>query len=1097
MIRELRTMFAHRAGARRSPFSRALVPAVLLAAALAAPPVQSAEARLPRHPAPSPDGSQVAFSWQGDLWVVPAIGGTARRLTAHAGADRHPVWSRDGRHVAFASHRHGSADVFVMPADASEPPRRLTFASTDELPLDFDVAGERVLFASRRDESMRRGQALYEVPVAGGTPALADPALAQWAVWSPSGTTLAMVRGGTYWWRTGYRGAANRDVWLRRSDGRYEQVTHFAGDDDTCGWVDEQTLVVLSGRERVKNLHRVDIATGTTTPLTDHRDTGARWPRLSADGRLAAYEQADGIWVVRTDGGEPRRLSIDVPADPIADPVTWATERAGASELAVSPDGKTAAFVLDADVFVVPVVSKQWQEVAPPRTVQVTATPGREQDIAWSPDGERLVFSSDRRGQPDLWVARPAAGAEGWSDALEFDVEPLVASPEPEERPRWSPDGERIGFVRGRGQLVVADADGKNERVVLDHWYEPEWRWSPDGRFIACSMPDVAFNSEVFVLPVDGGEPYNVSRHPDDDGAPAWSPDGHRLVWISKRHADTLDVWSAWLTREAAERQPEDWLRYWEAEAAAKKAKKKAGVSEEAGAEKDEQGEETAPDALPEVEIDFDGLWERAEPLTTLAGDEARALVTPDGRRILFVGEHEGERDLYSVRFDGQDIQRLTRGGQSPRQLQLADEEVFFLDGDGRIQRVAVDGKAGDPVPFTARYRRERAERQAAVFDEAHRTLAAWFYDPDMHGVEWDAVGRTYRPWALAASHQLDFADVMNLMLGELNASHMGYRMGGKDGPEETGFIGALFDPQAGGPGVLVREVLDDSPGARTDVRLQAGDRLLRVGSVELGPGVNVYRAFAGTIGQPVPITIQPADGETRTAVVTPVPFREQRQRRYETWVEQRRRLVERLSAGRLGYIHVQAMGMESFEEFEQALHSAAEGKEGLIIDVRSNGGGWTTDYLMAVLDVRRHAYTIPRGAPADTRAYPQGRLPLAAWTRPALALCDEESYSNAEIFSWAFQNLGLGRLVGTPTFGAVISTGGTRLLDGALLRLPFRGWFVAGTGTNMENHGAVPDVVVDRPPAEDTAADRDTQLERAVAVFLEDIESDPRYGSW
>jgi C-terminal processing protease CtpA/Prc len=167
------------------------------------------------------------------------------------------------------------------------------------------------------------------------------------------------------------------------------------------------------------------------------------------------------------------------------------------------------------------------------------------------------------------------------------------------------------------------------------------------------------------------------------------------------------------------------------------------------------------------------------------------------------------------------------------------------------------------------------------------------------------------------------------------------------------------------------------------------------------------------------------------------------------------------------------------------------------VVDVRSNGGGWTTDYLMAVLNVERHAYTIPRGADPETRDYPQGRLPLASWTRPAIALCDEESYSNAEIFSWAFQTLDRGTLVGEETFGAVISTGGTLLLDGNLLRLPFRGWYVAGSGINMENNGATPDVRVPRPPHEDTAAEEDAQLEKAVEVFLDGIENDPRYGSW
>lgn len=231
--------------------------------------------------------------------------------------------------------------------------------------------------------------------------------------------------------------------------------------------------------------------------------------------------------------------------------------------------------------------------------------------------------------------------------------------------------------------------------------------------------------------------------------------------------------------------------------------------------------------------------------------------------------------------------------------------------------------------------------------------------------------------------------------------------------------------------------------------------------------------------------------------MVVPTEDRTHRQLRYRQWVRQRRALAEELSGGRLGYIHVQAMAIPSFEEFERELHAAAHGKEGLIIDVRSNGGGWTTDYMMAVLTVRRHAYTVPRDADPDVRAYPQGRLPLSAWTRPAVAMCNEESYSNAEIFSHAFKTLDRGELVGMPTFGAVISTGGTRLLDGGWVRLPFRGWYVAGSGTNMELNGARPDVVVPLPPEQDTAADRDAQLAAAVRTLLDGLEDDPRAGSW
>ena len=263
---------------------------------------------------------------------------------------------------------------------------------------------------------------------------------------------------------------------------------------------------------------------------------------------------------------------------------------------------------------------------------------------------------------------------------------------------------------------------------------------------------------------------------------------------------------------------------------------------------------------------------------------------------------------------------------------------------------------------------------------------------------------------------------------------------------------------------------------------------------------LSVVRLASNT--RPGQVTFSPIEytshaGETRRAVVEPVGGRAPRQLRYDQWVRQRREMVEELSGGRLGYLHVQGMNIPSFEEFERSLFAAGDGKEGLLIDVRSNGGGWTTDYLMAVLSVRRHAFTVPRGDASGVKGYPQSRLPLAAWTKPAATLCNEDSYSNAEIFSWAFKTLGRGPLVGSPTFGAVISTGGTRLMNGGWVRLPTRGWYVAGSGTNMELNGAPPDVVVWSPPVDDMASATDEQLQRAVEVMIEGLEADPRYGAW
>jgi len=1060
--------------------------------------VMGADAPLPRHPAPSPDASQIAFSWQGDLWLVPAKGGDARRITAHPADERHPVWSRDGRFIAFSSYRHGNADIFVMPADGSSAPTRLTFASVTDVPHGFTPDSAAVLFTSNRAMGIRWMPQLWTVPIAGGTPTMLREAFAEQAVYSPDGVALAMVRGATKWTRRGYRGSASRDLWLNSGDENYHRLTDFDGDDDNPSWLDSETIGFLSSRNGRKNVFKLDIPSGEAVALTDHQGSAVRFPKASADGSIIAYEFEDGIWTVSPAGGAPARLTIHVPADEVVNAIERRTERNGATDLTVSPDGKLAAFVIHGDLFVTDVVPEEDQEIAKPPTVRLTTTPEREQEPRWSPDGNTLVFVSARNGNYDLFSITRTDEDVAWTDSFEFTTTPIATTSENEQNPHFSPDGERIAFVRGNGELVVVTAMGADEIVLNDHFYPPTFNWSPDGRWIAYASEDQHANSEIFIVHTSGGEPYNVSRHPDFDENPVWSPDGKRLVWGSHRHDSSFDVWAVWLTEADHQRTAAEWLKVWRGD---DETEDESDDSSDESNEADEENEADAPE-LPATAIDFDRLWQRSVKLTTLNGDEYPVVVGPDGKRIFLIGEAENETDLFSIRFDGEELERLTEGDTSPENVQLIDDEtLFFLDGGGAINRIGMDGSDGDPVPFNARYEVDRRVERGVIFDEVWAALNDNFYDPGFHGADWPTIHDNYRPWAVEASCETDFSEVVNLMLGELNASHMGYYATGRGSSTEgdqTGWIGTVFDPTAGGPGLLVSEVLPDSPAANAEVGIAPGERLLSVNGIEVESDTNIYDLFVDTIGERVPTTVRASNGSTRSVILRPIAYRSHRQLRYEEWVRQRRGIVEELSEGRLGYLHIQGMSAPSFEVFERDLFAAADGKEGLIIDVRSNGGGWTTDYLMAVLTVQRHAFTIPRDGDPSVKSYPTAeRLPVGAFTRPAATLCNEDSYSNAEIFSWAFQTLGRGPLIGSPTFGAVISTGGMRLINGGLVRLPGRGWYVAGSGINMEKQGAQPDVVVWQPPAEDSSATVDTQLETAVRVRLDGIEEDSRYGAW
>ncbi|MBI4916336.1 MAG: PD40 domain-containing protein [Acidobacteria bacterium] len=1062
---------------------------------------------LPRHPAPSPDGTRLAFSWQGDLWVVPATGGSASRLTANPGYDHHPTWLPDGAALAFMSDRDGADDVFVLDLGGTTP-RRLTFhESSDSLQ---GVLGSDVVFTSRRHEAWDRMPAVYRVPLAGGTESMLTRILALDAVPSPDGRFLALVRGITPGERRHYRGSANRDLWqLELATGRLERLTETDWDEDGVAWAGNGALVYRTDAGvRDRNLYRLDLASRRTVPLTRHEGADVRAPRTSLDGRLAAYELWDAVWIVATDGGSaPRKLDIEVPGDLVDAAVERDTVRADAERVVPSPDGSQVALVVKGDVYVVQRRAKDLASVADAPTVRVTETVGRERDVVWSPDGQRLLYASDRTGRFDLL----AASAVGRDDGKLFRADvfaeaPLTASPDLDERsPRPSPDGERLAWVRGKGSLVVARADGSEPRTLFEHWGDVSFAWSPDSKWIAFAREDQSHNTEVFVIPAAGGAAVNVSQHPQDDTDPVWSPDGRRLFWLSRRHAGTVDVWSVYLTRADHERSPEEWLQLFDDEKAAQDAAKAgdrtARKGEKADAAKPGPGggsprDEAGPPRP--VAIDFGDIHERARPLTTLPGDEGEIALAPDARTVVFVTGLDGERDLYKVRWDGKELTRLTDGDVQPSQLAFAKDgkSVFYRTGKGTVGNVTLEGKAGDPTPFAARVTIDRPALRAQVFTEAWRELDAHFYDPAFHGADWGALRERYRPLALAASTRRDFDEVMNWMLGELNASHMGFRPPRGTAAPATGHLGIEVEPSADRRGVRITEILPGTPASRVDAALQVGERIVAVGGRELGAGDNFFAALAETVGQRVRLRLAGPTGE-RDVTLTPVKLADVRDARYQQWRKERRAIVDAASGGRLGYIHIQGMNAPSLEEFQRELFAAASGKQGLLIDVRNNGGGWTTDVLMAILNVRRHAWTVPRDGDPKIKAYPQDRLPLPAWTRPAATLCDEASYSNAEIFSWAFRTLERGPVVGMQTFGAVISTGAAVLTDGSTVRLPERGWHVAGSGVNMENHGCPPTHVVAQPPEQDLARDRDAQLERAIEVLLARLPADESLLPW
>lgn len=1078
--------------------------------------------RFARTPAMSPDGSKVAFSWRGNIWVAPLKGAQrARRLTSHRGYDAYPVWSPDGKWLAFASKRFGNFDVFVMKSDGGLP-QQLTHHSDQDLPAYWSNDSRSIAFRSSRDRVHTSRHRLFVVPREGGMPRLAMNLHSAGAALSQDGQYTVFARGSARWYRKRFTMPFHSRLWLyNHKKDTFRQLTGKGYVADAPSWLNAQTIIYRSAKGGKHNLWRYDIKTNKATQLTHYKDKGIRFPAASRGGTGAVFARWDGLFHWDARANKVRKLKLRAFDDRQHNDLTRLITRGKVSGYAVAPGGREVAFVIRGNIF-----AKGLRDPHP-WARKVAPSYWRERHLSWSPDGSKLAFVSDRGGRNAIYLAH-AGTQKGLVKPLSRTWHQRVTrlskanATLTEHHPIWSPNGKTLAFVRGRGALVLHDVKSGKQEVLVSGWSMESFKWSPDSRWIAFIRYDSNSNPDLFLVATKGhrkGRVFNVSRFPDVDEKPVWSANGRVLAYLSRDVYNRMSINYVYLRhtdheKNTAERKADcrRWAKKWKrviikrkkARAKARRyatlrwrANRKAKPTSKPSkpvkkAQKKVKQAKKKRKKLSRVRITrLNRLPFRIRRVPFVPGFQGaiNLAVSPTGCQFYFTTRGRGISGLYRINHDGSGLKRLSKG--TIRALSTtADGKLFFIKKKsgramgGRLMMMGPRSKRPKAVRFRAEVQVSRHISYLQRFQEGWNMLNEWFYDPTFHGAPWAKLRKEYTKLIALVTTDDDFADAIRMLLGELNASHLGVYPPYKGPRNRTGDLGVRFDATHKGKGLKVSYIRREGPLNTRRSQVKVGDTILAVDGAAVTAKTNIYQFLNNKTGRYVVLQVKRRSGKIETVVAQPISGGRARLQRYLRWQEKVRARVKKMSGGLLSYAHIRSMNITSLHRFERALSAHTHGTQALVIDVRNNGGGWTADLLLTMFFPKPHGYTIWRGS---KKGYPVTRRPFFTWHKPSILLCNQRSVSNAEIFSHAYKNLKIGTLVGMPTYGGVISTRTLRLVDGTWFRIPLRGWWALPGKKNMENGPAVPNVLVKMSP-DDERKDRDPQLLKAVRLLLKQL---------
>ena len=1048
----------------------------------------------------SPKGDKIAFAYKGDIYVVDAQGGTAHQLTTSAAYDYYPIWSHDGKNIAFATDRNGNFDVYVMSADGGVA-KRVTTNSANEIPMAFSLDDKEIYYTAHIQKDAADAQfaagwmtELYKVSIDGGRPQQVTAATVCSVSFDSDGESFLYYdrKGGENIWRKHQVSSVARDiVYYNAKEKTHKILTSNVGEDREPVFMPDRRSFVYLSEPAGRNSQNVYLVSWPMTSdpqkITDFQTYPVRFLSVADNGMLCYGYQGE-IYTQRI-GEKPKKVDIQIVND--QENMVERGKFGGASDITVTPDGGLIAFVSRGEVFV---TSDEYQT-----TKQITHTPEAESDPSFSPDGKTLVYTSERDGYYNLYLAKmPRKEDLNFAYATLIEEEPLFGDDGIERcSPQFSPDGKEIAYIEDRKFLKVINLDSKKVRQITDgtqHYDTDEhpfdYQWSPDGKWFTLTLITNmrAPYSDVGIVSADGDmKIHNITNDGYITGGPSWALDGNAIIFGSNRYGmrshaswgSQNDAFICFMNQDAYDKFMLSKEEYEIQKKENEKIKDKEIKDKGEKKDKKDKKEEIKP-----IDIELDRLDERVVRLTPMSSRLSGAVLSKDGDKLYFLSSFEKGYDLWEldVREKSTKILKKLDGGGAQLVLNKKGDNIYVLSG-GNLQKIETKGGKATPIKYDATMELDRAAERDYMYNHVFLQESRRLFRRDHNGADFEQVKEDFEPFLAHINNNYDFAELLSEVLGELNVSHSGsgYRSGGSNG-DATAQLGLLFDWNYDKDGLLIEEVLEYGPFDKKNSNVKAGDIIEKIDGVEITKDMDYFPLLNKKSGKTVLVSVySPKSKKHWDEVVKPISRSAQNDLLYKRWIKHNAHIVDSLSNGRLGYVHIKSMGDASYRDVYADILGKYNLRDGIVIDTRFNGGGRLHEDIEILFSGEKYLEQVIRDSVECV-------MPSRRYVKPSIMVIGEANYSTAHGTPWVYKHKNMGKLVGMPVPGTMSSVTWETLQDNTLyFGLPVVGYRTE-EGNYLENSQLEPDIKVKNTP-EKLAQGVDEQLEAAVQELLRELE--------